>query len=168
MVDKRRRPFDENGNNFGGEHIENIEQLINYISTIFEDNSNGPPDKPLVYGFTIIQTPGKKPEILGFKGALPDLTKIQGSQQIWIGQKEPYVDIIEDDNNLYVLIDIGTEELNLDYSLNEDRIELVSFEEHSNYRKEIELPRKINPDSLSETFKNGVLEITLEISENTY
>ncbi|AEH59888.1 putative heat shock protein [Methanosalsum zhilinae DSM 4017] len=163
MVDKRRRSFDDKENNFGGEHIENIEQLINYITSMFENNSSRPPDKPLVYGFTIIQNPGKKPEILGFKGPVPDISKIFNNQQILVGQKEPFVDILEAEDTLYLIADMGTDEENIEYYISDDSVEIASFAHGMRYAKTVELPVKVDPSSARSTCKNGVLEIALDI-----
>lgn len=75
---------------------------------------------------------------------------------------DPYTTIYQDENNIYITIEMR--------SVNEDDIHITPHEsgvkiemmENGRWRNiDLDLPFKLNPDSSSVTFINGILDITL-------
>jgi len=76
---------------------------------------------------------------------------------------KPDIDLFEDDDHVYITIDAGY--------LNEDDVSLevntesavVHIESRSlKLFKELDLPSKVDPETLTKKFKNGVLDVTIE------
>ncbi len=117
---------------------------------------NARPGQPFMYGFTMRVGPDGKPHFQEFGNARPlspDATE---------GARQPITDVIEGEKDLAVTIElpgVAREEINLHVA--EDRI-TIRVNSGRRYYKEIDLPSPVVPKTANATFKNGVLDLTIE------
>jgi HSP20 family protein len=177
---RRRRnpdnPFDDFINHFmnqfgGGFDFGNIfdtmdifiEDLLRRFSMISpKDDLDSTPG--FVWGFRMTTGPDGRPRIERF-GNTPRKVTTGGTQYRPSPEREPLIDIIEDNNVLRVIAEIpGVRKENIDLSTTDKTllIQAESDDHRRKYYKELELPCSIIPNDASAKFKNGVLEVELK------
>jgi len=176
---RRRRPRSDNPfddifnyfmNQFGGSF--NFENIFVYMYYFLEDlfrriSLNSPfnqgRDFPgFVWGFRMTTGPDGRPHIERF-GNTPK--KVGDSTFKPSNEREPLVDVIEDNEVLRVIAEIpGVRKQDIDLSATDSSllIQAESEDGRRKYYKELDLPCLILPDSASAKFKNGVLEVELK------
>lgn len=116
------------------------------------------PGEPMVYGFSMRVGPDGKPHIQQFGNARPGIGLTAGAE----GAREPLTDVLEGEKEIAVTVELPgatKEELNLHVA--DERITL-RVEGPRKYYKEITLPARVIPKTANATFKNGVLDITIQ------
>jgi HSP20 family protein len=180
---RRRRdgqnPFDDFINHFmkqfgGGFDFENIfdtmdifiEDLLRRFSmTSPKGDSKSAPG--FVWGFRMTTGSDGRPRIERF-GNMPRKIASEGGQFKPSTEREPLIDVIEDNNVLRVIAEIpGVRKENIDLSTTDKTllIQAESDDHRRKYYKELELPCTIIPGDASAKFKNGVLEVELKKDE---
>jgi HSP20 family molecular chaperone IbpA len=79
--------------------------------------------------------------------------------------KEPpsLIDVLEDDNEISVVAEFaGFSKESLRISVKDQRLTLSARTSERKYRKSLNLPKRVIPDTACTTYKNGVLEIRLK------
>ncbi len=115
---------------------------------------------PYVYGFRITIGPDGRPVIERFG----NIRNVGGKPMI-SEEREPLVDVFEDDNEITVIAEIpGVEKENIKIKVSDDRRRLIIRASNQNrkYYKEIELPGEVDPQSARASYRNGVLEVKLK------
>ena len=121
---------------------------------------------PLIYGYSVTVGPDGKPVFREFGNVKPaQRTGVFGATRPALDVKEgrePLVDIIDEPEQVKVVAEIpGTEKEHIK-TIAEPRILTISVDEgRKKYRKRLELPAEVNPESAKATYKNGVLEVLL-------
>ena len=160
-------PFDE----FLSDIEEDMRRIEEQFDSLFRKAAEGelpPPEKggPYVYGFTLRMGPDGKPKIEQF-GTAPMLRREAAAipSEI-VGSREPMTDIIEKENEMTVTVEMpGVEKEDIDLQVTENSVIIKADSEDRRYFKEIELPRKANPDKVEATYKNGVLDVRIPLEE---
>jgi len=76
---------------------------------------------------------------------------------------EPLVDVFEDEESIVVVAElIGIDKSNIDLHATQDKLTISVDSADFKYRREIELPARVDVGSSSSRLKNGVLEIRLK------
>ena len=110
-----------------------------------------------VYGFSI-RTLAGKPVIESF-GNIRETAKGPIVEEI----REPMVDVFDEEDRILVIAELpGVSESEIKIEIAGDILNLAASDRDRKYAKEILLPSKVNPDSVKTSYKNGILEITLE------
>lgn len=110
-----------------------------------------------VYGFSI-RTLGGKPVIETF-GNIKETTKGPVVEEI----REPIVDIFDEKDRILVIAELpGVPEDKIKIEVAGDILSLTASDKDRKYAKEVLLPGKVKADSIKTSYKNGILEITLE------
>jgi HSP20 family protein len=110
-----------------------------------------------VYGVSI-RTMAGKPVIETF-GNIRETTKGPVVEEV----REPIVDVFDEEDHIRLIAELpGVSEDNIKIEVTGDILNLTASDTDKKYAKEILLPSKVNPQSLKTTYKNGILEITLE------
>ena len=110
-----------------------------------------------VYGFSI-RTLAGKPVIESF-GNIKETAKGPVVEEV----REPIVDIFNEEDHILVIAELpGVSENEIKIEVAGDILNLTASDRDRKYSKEILLPSKVKPDSVKTSYKNGVLEITLE------
>lgn len=111
----------------------------------------GPDGKPVVREFGNVK-PSKRPGAFGFPEA-----KLEP-----IEAREPLVDIVEESENVRIVAELpGVEKKDIQMKCAEDMLTISVNTPSRKYRKEIELPTAVDPDTSKATYNNGVLEVVL-------
>jgi len=106
-----------------------------------------------VYGFSIRTLEGK-PVIETFgniKGPVVEEVR------------EPMVDVFDEENRILVIAELpGVSQEEIKVDIEGDILKLTASNKNRRYAKEVLLPAKVNAKSVKTSYKNGILEITLE------
>jgi HSP20 family protein len=110
-----------------------------------------------VYGFSV-RTMAGKPVIETF-GNIKETTKGPVVEEI----REPMVDIFDEKAHILVIAELpGVAEDEIKIEVAGDILNLSASGKARKYAKEILLPSKVKASPVKTSFKNGILEITLE------
>ena len=110
-----------------------------------------------VYGFSI-RTLAGKPVIESF-GNIRETAKGPVVEEV----REPMVDVFDEEDHILVIAELpGVLEDEIKVEVAGDILTLATSGKDRKYAKEILLPGKVKPDSVKTSYKNGILEITLE------
>jgi HSP20 family molecular chaperone IbpA len=78
-------------------------------------------------------------------------------------EPEPLIDILEEKNEVIVVAEFaGFERENLRIRLNDQHLTLSAEALNRKYHKSLNLPKRVIPNKIRTTYKNGVLEIRLK------
>ena len=110
-----------------------------------------------VYGFSI-RTLAGKPVIETF-GNIKETTQGPVVEEV----REPIVDIFDEEERILVIAELpGVSEGQIKIEIAGDILNLTASNRDRKYAKEILLPSKVKPQPVKSSYKNGILEITLE------
>lgn len=123
---------------------------------------------PFVYGYSVKIGPDGRPIIREFGNIKPGLGGEGQSPLNLQEQREPLVDVLEEDDKLKVIAElpgVAREEIRLYVTESTLSID-VDTPEHR-YHKELELPAEVDESSARSTYTNGVLETVLNKRKTT-
>ena len=110
-----------------------------------------------VYGFSI-RTLAGKPVIESF-GNIRETAKGPVVEEV----REPIVDIFDEEDHISVIAELpGVSEDEIKVEVAGDILNLIASDSDRKYAKEILLPGKVKPESVKTSYRNGILEITME------
>lgn len=113
---------------------------------------------PYVYGFRVTIGPDGVPKIEEFG----NVRRIKGKPMI-SEEREPLVDVIEKEKEIKVVAEVpGVNKDNIKVRVNGNKLIISAKSEDRQYYKEVELPAEVDEKSAKATYKNGVLEVTLQ------
>lgn len=76
--------------------------------------------------------------------------------------REPLADVLDEGTGVVVIVELpGVEEKDVHLQVNGDILEVTAATGDRKYEKEVLLPSAVDPDSLTSSYRNGVLEIRL-------
>ncbi len=117
---------------------------------------------PFIYGFAFRKEPGKEPEIMEFGNIRPTMRRFE---PIPHGEREPLVDVIEQENSYEVVAELpGVEKENINLHATENSLE-IRAENDRKYYKEVKFDSEIIPESAEASYKNGILSVKLKKKE---
>lgn len=148
---------------FGG-LFKGIGNLIDLVSKLSEEGtekhgeiSGLPKGAQGVYGFSI-KTLGGKPVVESF-GNIKETPKGPIVEDV----REPICDIFDEKDRVVVIAELpGVSENEIKIEISGDILNLAASNKDRKYAKEILLPAKAKAETMKTTYKNGILEITLE------
>jgi HSP20 family protein len=160
------------GDDDSHDKIASIDELIEHIMEMFTSNISKNGGKPVIHGFTIINQPGKKPVFFGFKGQNePEPMEYEDDSEeegdFYIFKQEPFIDVCEVENKVFLMADLGAEEEQIEYHPCKSHVELTVITPGTGYSRVIDLPCEVNPASMIANYKNGVLELVFEHAAKT-
>lgn len=160
MDDKKKHSFDED---FDKSPIMDIEQLIQHLLSMFSRDADDLGES-FIYGYTIFQKVGEKPDIQGFKIAHSSFSEDEDDEEgdIYINNTEPVIEVFETEDTVYVTAELGVDEEYVEFSPSADALELVVIAPNFGYSKVLELPVPVDPNTSVHTCRNGVFEISLK------
>lgn len=117
---------------------------------------------PFVYGYSVTIGPDGKPQVREFGNIKPEAKF--GKPEINIREeREPLVDIISTDGEVKVVAELpGVEKNDIKLKGTEKTLTISVDTPRRKYYKEVELPAKVEPKNAKSTYKNGVLEVTVQ------
>ncbi len=159
MVFKKKKDdefdFDDIFDDFDEEFRKMNERFARILNEIYKHMEENP--SPFVYGFTMRIGPDGKPRIEEF-GNVPKM----GFRELE-GYREPLVDVSEDEKYVYVTAEIpGVEKEQIDLQVNEETLTIKVDVPERKYYKVVDLPEPVKPETAKATYKNGLLDVTIE------
>ncbi|HPC28258.1 MAG TPA: Hsp20/alpha crystallin family protein [Candidatus Methanomethylicus sp.] len=113
---------------------------------------------PIYYGFSVSVGPDGKPMISEFGNVRPGLEGPELREEI-----SPLVDIMDSNDRVTVFAELpGVDKKEIDLKVSEDSLTISVSKEKRKYYKEVALPFNIKPATAKASYKNGVLEVSLE------
>jgi len=125
---------------------------------------------PFVYGYSFSVGPDGKPQFREF-GNIRPTHKLGTSRPTFDvrGEREPLIDIIPSEDEIRVIAELpGVEKSDIDLNVTEDSMGISVDTPSRKFKKQLELPTSVDPDSTKATYKNGVLEVTLKVKEKKF
>ncbi|MCC7576066.1 MAG: Hsp20/alpha crystallin family protein [Methanomethylovorans sp.] len=149
---------------FGPGYFVHIEHLIDKMIENMGPGFDRLP-VPLVYGFSVVGAPEDETRIREF-GSLPleNATEVFGEGSSLVQKRKPLVDIVEKDGKIYITAElpgISTGEIIL--KATDSSLDLKASHGGRKYAEQISLSTKVDPESATATYRNGVLEVVLKI-----
>lgn len=175
------RSFDEAFETAFGPGFGKVREMMERMLRQMEEGELEP-GKPFVYGFTVRMGPDGKPVIDDFgntdearagAGMGPGAGHGQGRGRgqpspggvdidPGVDTREPLVDVIEGPDEITVTVELpGVEKEDIDLTADEREMTIHVDAESRRYFKTVELPARVDPDSVTATYRNGVLDVTL-------
>lgn len=175
MDKKKKRNDDDFFSNFFNEDFEDeiekirkhteelMKEFLTGFGTVSKDmDTKGIKRKefgPFVYGFSMKIGPDGKPLIHEF-----------GNTKRKLGpetpEREPLTDVIEEKEKICITIELpGVDREDIDLRVTEDEVSISVDNPKRKYHKDITLPAKVIPDTTTATYKNGILDMTMEKKE---
>jgi HSP20 family protein len=110
-----------------------------------------------VYGFSV-RTLAGKPVIESF-GNIRETAKGPVVEEV----REPMIDIFDEEDHISVIAELpGVSEDEIKVEVAGDILNLTASDKDRKYAKEVLLPSKVKPESVKTSYRNGILEITLQ------
>ena len=80
-----------------------------------------------------------------------------------IEEPDPLIDVLEEKDEIVIVAElVGFSRENLKIHVKDQRLILSAETSNRRYHKSLNLPKRVIPDALSTTYKNGVLEMRLK------
>lgn len=162
----RKRFFQQSGvpPEFFAEFEREFARMSGMVNKIMEDamkHAAGPHrEQPFVYGFSMRVGKDGTPHLQPFGNAMPSF--LPGSTPEIAETREPLTDVVESEKEIAVTVELpGVEKQDVNLHVAEDVL-TVKVEKGRRYHKRIELPAEVVPSSAKATFKNGILDVTLQ------
>ncbi len=78
-------------------------------------------------------------------------------------EREPICDVFDEKEEIVVMAEMpGISEEGISLDLKGDILEIKAVSKDRKYRKEVLLPQKVKPDTLTSSYKNGILEVRMK------
>lgn len=111
-----------------------------------------------VYGFSIKTAVGGGPIVETFGNI-----KKTPEGPIVEEEREPLTDVFDEKDEVVVIAEIpGVQEEGISLDLKGDILEISAAGKYRKYRKEVLLPVQVKKETLSYTYKNGILEVRIK------
>ncbi len=111
-----------------------------------------------VFGFSVKTAVGGKPIVEPF-GNIKKTPKGPKVEE----EREPITDIFDENEEIRVYAEMpGVNEENIKLDLKEDILDISAQSGDRKYHKEVLLPAKVKPETLTSSYKNGILEIRIK------
>lgn len=113
---------------------------------------------PFVYGYSMKIGPDGKPVVREFGNVQPSRRGPMIKEE-----REPLVDVVNTDGEVKVVAELpGVDKKDIKLHAFEDTLTISVETPDRKYYKEVKLPTEIDPKDSKSSYKNGVLEVTLQ------
>jgi len=130
------------------------ESFNQYAPDESEGSRKRPEPAPFLYGYSITIGPDGKPTIREFGNF--NTRRLEGEE------KGPPIDVFERRDEVRVIVDMpGVSEDNIRLALDERSLK-ITVEGAKRYNRIVQLPSKVNPETMKSTYRNGILEISIK------
>jgi len=159
-----RSPFDDIFKGFGinpDEFERMFEQMNRALQDAMRNMGGFEPGKPYVHGFSFKIGPDGKPVVTEFGNRPQKPTK--GAKAIVSEEREPLTDVIEERNQIAATLELpGVDKKDIDIRVTENELEIDVDNEKRKYHKLVKLPARVRPTTTKATYKNGILDVTIQ------
>ena len=125
-------------------------------------------DQPFVYGFSLRVGKDGVPNLTPFGSSAPGFTGDPGEPMIDAAAtddlvREPLSDVIEGDREVSVTVELpGVEKGDVSLKVAEESLTVRVDKGARRYHKQVRLPCKVQPNTAKATFKNSILDVTIQ------
>jgi HSP20 family protein len=119
---------------------------------------------PFIYGFSLKMGPDGKPKIQEFGNTRfrPGLKAKELAGEPQVTAREPVTDVIAGKNEISVTFEMpGIERDAIELEVSDARVIIEAKTEERTYKKEVDLPEKVDSEKAKATYHNGVLEVVI-------
>jgi len=117
---------------------------------------------PFVYGYSVTIGPDKRPKVREFGNVKPE-TRMGRSHTDINEKREPLTDVMTINGEIKVIVELpGVDKKDIKLHGTETSLTISVDTPQRKYHKEIELPTKVVSKEAKSSYKNGVLEVTLQ------
>jgi len=127
-------------------------------------NMGQDPSKSFVSGFSVRVGPDGKPTFQSF-GNKPQVKPNPGKglPNVVSDEREPITDVIEERERIAITMELpGVEKEDIQLNMTEQELEISVDNERRKYHKRVHLPTKVDPKTTKATYKNGILDVTVQ------
>lgn len=116
---------------------------------------------PFVYGYSMTIGPDGKPIIREFGNVHPSRRGPQIREE-----REPLIDVMSTDDGVRVVAELpGVNKKDIMLHVLDDTLTISVDTPNRKYYKDVKLPMEVEPEDAETSYKNGVLEVTLQKTE---
>ena len=169
MAREKKKKEEEIGFDFGiGGLFNGIEKLVDLVAELKEaggeikkegeiDLSHLKKGMKGVFGFSVKTMTGGKTVVEPFGNV-----KKTPKGPIVEEEREPIIDVFDEKDEIRVYAEMpGVNEEAISLELKGDILELKAVSKDRKYYKEVLLPAKVKPETLTRSYKNGILEVRI-------
>lgn len=161
---RAKNPFDEIFRGFGinpGEFDRMFEQMNRALQDALKNVGGFEPGKPYVHGFSFKVGPDGKPSVSEFGNRAQ--RPVKGNKPILSEEREPVTDLIEEKGQIAVTLEMpGVDKKDIEIRVTEQELEILVDTPERKYAKTLKLPAQVQPTTTKASYKNGVLDITIQ------
>ena len=119
---------------------------------------------PFVYGYSVKIGQDGKPVVREFGNMKPTIPGGEDKKPLSLQEaREPLVDVIQEPDQIKVIAELpGVEKDDIQLFATEKTLTLDVTNPEHRYHKELELPFEVDEDSVTSTYRNGVLETVMK------
>ena len=148
-----------------------FQRMQETMNTFFEQalknadipKGNAKPGNPFVYGFTLRLGPDGRPHFDQFGNTTRVGPTLGTSAQMVPESREPITDVLEHDDHVTITAELpGVEKQDVQVYATEDQLTIKVDTAQRKYAKVVGLPARVVPTTTEATFKNGVLDVTVQ------
>jgi HSP20 family protein len=153
---------------------DDIEDILDEMERIFGESNfreileemmrgrAGLGNNQFIRGFSLHIGPNGKPEIQEFGN---QVKKTPTGAPVISEEREPVTDILENSSHVFITIELpGVERSDIDLKAKAQTVEISVDAPARKYHKVIELPCRARPRTAQATYRNGILDISVEKS----
>lgn len=136
-----------------------FDELFTHLEESDEDSA--------VWGFSVKSRPGEEPEVRRFGNVKPSPEVGEESGYDVESDRTPLIDVFEDGDQVRVVVEmpgVSREDVQLDAT--PSRLRVRADGEMRRYDESVDLPSRVDPESASAEYTNGVLQVTLDAAED--
>jgi len=113
----------------------------------------------MMYGFTINTMAKGGPKVSSFG----NVRRTPEGKTVVEEEREPEVDIFDEKDHILLVVEMpGIEETDIKLDLKEDILDISAARGDRKYHREVLLPSKVKAETMTSTYKNGVLEVKIQ------
>lgn len=170
MAREKKKKEEEIGFDFGiGGLFRGIEKLVDLAAELKEAGGEIKKEGEIelshlkegmkgVFGFSIKTAVGGKPIVEPF-GNIKKTPKGPTVEE----EREPITDVFDEKEEVVIMAEMpGINEEAITVDLKGDILEIKAVSKDRKYRKEVLLPTKVKPETLTKSYKNGIIEIRIK------
>lgn len=125
------------------------------------------PSKTFMTGFHVRVGPDGKPHISSFGNKPTMKPGASGVPKVDTGDREPLTDVIEEGGQIAITMELpGVDKKDIDLHMTEEQLEVSVDTERRKYHKRVRLPTRVDPSTTTATFKNGILDVSVQKVES--
>lgn len=115
---------------------------------------------PFVYGYSVRIGPDGKPIVREFGNVK---RKVSPAKPLEVKETaEPLIDVITEEDKIKVIAEVpGVDKQDIKLNVVGKTLSIRAESEKRKYSKDVELPEEVDPKTAKASYKNGILEVTL-------